>query len=653
MRLQATGCNRAILALSSPHSAAPRPVRMEGTQLSKSGNQLLDRIGGAGRGSLTQRLRLGSGLVLLVYVVLHYLNHTAGHISLSAMETVLEWQEAIWTNIVGQIVLYGAFIVHIALGLAKLPTIRTWRLPLWQWAQIALGLAIPWFLISHIVYTRGAQNMLGVEIEYAEELALLWPWSWVGQSFLLIIVWIHAVIGIHFWLRIRPGYQRWFPVLAALAIAIPALAETGWIAAARRQYEAVVLAALNPDSPLNGKLAESEAFASRLIEALRPFEVYGRYIALAIILAILGMMVARWVLQRFATKVRVTYGDGTVISTAPDQTLLDISRANGIPHMSVCGGRARCSTCRSLIIEGLDHCSPVTDAERVLLDKLNADEDIRLACQCRIRGDVQVRPLIQPRSRIAAPRTVDPLGWGVERDVAVLFLDIRGFSKISEKSLPYDVVFILNSVFGEIGAEIEAANGYIDKFMGDGLMAIFGLASSSQEASRDAIRAALAAAKAASASSRILTHHLSEPIRIGIGVDAGTAVIGRIGRTSDQTTPSRLTAIGDTVNIAARLESATKELGTTIVLSQRAIVASGIQPTGKVGKRSKISVHNISEPVDVLAVSDLDALREILEKTDAPAPGDTRPGRDRWFPIASRFVSGLTPGGWTKAKKSG
>ncbi|MCB1463094.1 MAG: 2Fe-2S iron-sulfur cluster binding domain-containing protein [Nitratireductor sp.] len=617
--------------------------------MSRSGKQFLDRAGKAGGGSRLQRLRLVSGLVLLAYVVLHYINHAAGHISLGAMEKMLEWQEAVWANPVGLVALYGALLVHVTLGLAKLPSIRSWRRPVWEWLQIALGLAIPWLLISHITYTRGADWKLGIEVDYAGELGLLWPGAWIGQSILLLIVWLHAVIGIHFWLRIRDGYRRWFPLALAFAIALPVLAQTGWMAAARRQHDAIMIAA-NAGSPVGEEmLQEKRDFMARMIDGMYSTELLWRDIALAIIVVMLAVMVTRWVLQRFARRVRVTYGDGTVVNAPMDQTLLDISRANAIPHMSVCGGRARCSTCRTLIIEGLENCSPVTEAEKLLLDKLNADEDIRLACQCRIRGDVQVRPLIQPRARTASPRNVDPLGWGVEREVAIMFLDIRGFSRISEKSLPYDVVFILNSVFGEIGTEIEAANGYIDKFMGDGLMAIFGLSSSPGEASRDAIRAALASEAAARASSKILTHHLSEPIRIGIGIDTGTAVIGRIGRTSDQVAPSRLTAIGDTVNIAARLESATKELGTPIVLSKRTMDAAGLRLAARIAEKTKISVHNITQPVDIVAIRDLEALRTKIDAAeDKPhRPGPTGP--TRFLPFSAKFGGG----GWTNAKKSG
>ena len=609
--------------------------------MAQSGNQLVYRPGPVGRGSLLQRLRLWSGLVLFAYVFVHYLNHALGNVSLAAMEAVLHWQEFVWGSPPGQLLLYGSLIVHVALGMFRLLRIRTWRRPFWEWAQIALGLAIPWLLISHVIYTRGAQVELGLDVSYVHELGLMWPDVWISQSALLLIVWVHAIVGIHFWLRIRNGYQRWFPVLVGVAVIWPTLALTGWISAARRLFDIVQLA---PDSKFSLNRANFNQF---IIHALKGEEWEAKYTALTVIGIVVAIMALRWFLQRFARRVRVTYGDGTEVTVPPGQTLLEISRANGIPHMSVCGGRARCSTCRTLIVEGQENCGPVTDAEKLLLDKLNAGPDIRLACQCRVRGDMQVRPLIQPQS-LTTPRNVDPLGWGVEREVAILFLDIRGFSRISEKSLPYDVVFILNSIFDEIGAEIEAANGYIDKFMGDGLMAIFGLAEPPREAARNAMRAALAAVDSASGSSRILTHHLSEPIRIGVGIDTGTVVIGRIGRTSDQTEPSRLTAIGDTVNIAARLESVTKELRVPIVLSKHAIETAGIKLTGEIGVEANINVHNISEAVDVVAISDPEPLRKELGGETRRAERRTRRRHGRFS-----FVSRLPTTRWTKAKKKG
>ncbi len=567
-----------------------------------------------GSGPLTQRLRLWSGLVLTIYVISHYLNASAGHISLAAMEGFLQYNSFVWQSLPGTILLYGAFLVHIGLGLFKLLQMRTWRRPAWEWTQIVLGLAIPWLLLSHVTYTRAAEELIGIEVGYKHELSLLWPEVWVQQSILLGVVWLHACIGIHFWLRIRPWYTRWQPVLLGMGVFIPLLAQTGWITAARRQYDAAAQAAASAASSgaENGAAAaENLAINSTIMRELRAVEDIFQTGALIVVGVVASVMAIRWFVQRFRTRVKVSYGDGTIAFSAPGHTLLEISRASGVPHMSVCGGRARCSTCRTLIVEGLENCAAVTPAESILLTKLNADARVRLACQCIVRGDMQVRPLIQPGSIATAARNVDPLGWGVEREIAVLFLDIRGFSRISEKSLPYDVVFILNSLFGEVGAEIESAHGYIDKFMGDGLMALFGLDSTPAEASRDAIRAAIAAQEACRNASKLLTHHISEPIRIGIGIHTGQAVVGRIGKTSDQTTPSRLTAIGDTVNIAARLESATKELQAGIVVSRRTFDLAGLSDEVG-GRKSSIRVHNITEPVDVVAIDDMAPFKTAL-----------------------------------------
>jgi adenylate cyclase len=424
----------------------------------------------------------------------------------------------------------------------------------------------------------------------------------------------------------------------AAGVLVPLLAITGWVAAARRQFDALQQAA-GPAGDGARVSGEQENLNRFILEALGQLEAWSQWAVLGLVALALSIMAARWAASRMRRKVRITYGDGTVVTCPPGMTILEISRSRGIPHMSVCGGRARCSTCRTLVRAEDGALTPPTEPEAALLRRLNADPGIRLGCQARVRSDIEVRPLIQPQAISAAIRQADPLGWGVEREVALLFLDIRGFSRISEKSLPYDVVFILNSLFAEVGAEIEAANGYIDKFMGDGLMAIFGLASTPAEAARDAVRAALAAQDAARHASRILTLHLPEPLRIGIGIHVGQAVIGRIGRTSDQTSPPRLTAIGDTVNIAARLEAATKELQAGVVISAKTLQTGGIEIREDIGERAEIMVHNISRLVDVVAIRDHSALRRELG-FDARMPGETDRFRRRGSGNSIALVGG-------------
>jgi adenylate cyclase len=569
-------------------------------------------IGTAGSGPLEQRIRLWSGLILFAYVLFHYLNHSLGHISLAAMEAVLNWQEILLDNPVGLMVLYGALICHSALGIWKLVHLGNWRKPGWEWTQIALGLAIPWFLISHIVYTRIAHLVTGSDVGYERELALIWPDAAISQSLLMVIVWLHGCIGIHFWLRIRSWYPHYFPVFMGFFLVIPVLALSGWIAAARQMLARMQLQA-SMDDAAQQHLENFIAGNNYLIENLSSIETTARFVTLVFIGLVLLIMIIRLYMQRFGKRVEVTYMPGRKVNTAPGQTLLDISRNSGIPHMAVCGGRARCSTCRTLVLYGMKNLSPPTEAESLLLDKLNAGPEIRLACQTRVEGDVHVRPLVPPQSNVVVPRIADPLGWGVERELAIFFLDIREFSQISENTLPYDVVFILNSLFAEVGSAIEQSNGYIDKFMGDGIMAIFGLESSPQAACHDALRAAVDCQDAVEKANRILQQYLEKPIRVGMGLHSGTAIIGRIGRASDQDSLSRLTAIGGTVNIASRLEQATKDLAAGLVVSKHALEYAGIDPAWKTGTQHEISIRNISEPIDVVAVNDFQKLQVILD----------------------------------------
>lgn len=562
-----------------------------------------------GAGSLTQRLRLWSGLVLMTFVCLHFLNHALGNISLEVMSEVHNWRRWFWHTTFGSILLYGALATHVMLVLWKFVTRKSLRLPLWEWIQIILGLLIPYFLFTHIIAMRGSEQVLGIHVDYKLAFGMIWPGAALAQNFLLLVTWVHGCIGIHFWLRLNSWYRDKLIWIASLAALIPALALTGWVNAARfNSANLAIMQTENPDS-YNEYIGGIRAIFAGIV----PLIDIGRITILGLGALVLAIVIVRQILQRFKRRVKINYGDGKVITSIPGQTILEISRQAGIPHMSVCGGRARCSTCRTLIVDGSENLHEQTDAEISLLKKLNAENSIRLACQARVKGDVSLRPLVQPHDQQVAARSGDSLGWGVEREIAILFLDIRGFSRISEKSLPYDVVFILNSFFGEVSSAVEANNGYVDKFMGDGMMALFGLSSSNVEASRDAVRAAVDCVQATSNVSRILTQHLSEPIKIGIGVHVGDAVIGRIGKTSDQNSPSRLTAIGDSVNISSRLEQATKEFGTSLVVSTKTAKLAGIKNFENFGTMTEISVRNISTPVEILAVDDLEGLKLALK----------------------------------------
>jgi adenylate cyclase len=191
---------------------------------------------------------------------------------------------------------------------------------------------------------------------------------------------------------------------------------------------------------------------------------------------------------------------------------------------------------------------------------------------------------------------------GREREVCVLFADLRGFTKISEKRLPYDVVFLLNRYFEAVGGAIETAGGIPNQFIGDGVMALFGVDAGPEEGARHAVAAARAMHRAVAELSADLHEVLPAPLRIGIGIHCGPAVVGHMGRG----VATYLTAVGDTVNTASRLQEQTKEFACELVLSDRAAERAGLDVSGF--RREEISIRNRAEPIVVWVIGDVETL---------------------------------------------
>jgi class 3 adenylate cyclase/ferredoxin/hemoglobin-like flavoprotein len=270
---------------------------------------------------------------------------------------------------------------------------------------------------------------------------------------------------------------------------------------------------------------------------------------------------------------RVTYFHDVTVEDVPDgQTLLDVSIRQRIPHLHQCGAKARCTTCRVQILDGLSHVSARSPIEQGVASQRGWDEFTRLACQTRVHGAVVIRQLLDnPQDIIVLD--LDELhgvtaGEGKELEVAVLFSDIRNFATYSEKNLPYDVVHFLNRHFTGAAEPVLNNNGFIDKYIGDGILAVFGIRDESPATiCRNAMRAALLMLDTAQRLSHVFEHDFSMPLRIGIGIHFGPVILGRIGHPEKR----QFTAIGDTVNAASRIESMTKELGVPILLSDSVV----------------------------------------------------------------------------------
>jgi adenylate cyclase len=545
-----------------------------------------------------RQIRLGAAFVLLTYLILHLSNHALGLVSLAAMEAGRWWFLALWRTVPGTLALYGAIVVHGVLALWLLYQRRTLRMPGWEAAQYGLGLLLPALLTIHVVGTRIAWWQVGTDDRYARVLLSYWvlaPERGAWQAVALAAVWTHACIGVHYWLRFRPWYPRVAVWLLAVALLLPAAALAGFVAGGREVmalartpgWTATLMRETHPPAP---------AEAAALLRIRTGF--LDAYLA-----ALVGVILARgaravWQRRR---SVRITYPGPRVVSVPIGFTVLDASRAAGIPHASVCGGRGRCSTCRVHVTRGLEGLPPASDAEQRVLARVGAAPDVRLACQTRPLRDLAVAPLLAPSIRADDALTAD-VRQGRESEIAVLFADLRGFTRMAENKLPYDVVFVLNRYFEAVGTAITGAGGVTNQFTGDGVMALFGIDSGAATGCRQALEAARAMVEGVTALSAELAGDLPLPLRIGIGVHAGPAVVGQMGWGQS----FYLTAVGDTVHVAARLEQATKDYGAEMVVSEEVARYAGVDLSAF--PRHDLAVRNRAGRVSIRVVTRVAAL---------------------------------------------
>ncbi|MSO71471.1 MAG: hypothetical protein EXQ88_05605 [Alphaproteobacteria bacterium] len=152
---------------------------------------------------------------------------------------------------------------------------------------------------------------------------------------------------------------------------------------------------------------------------------------------------------------------------------------------------------------------------------------------------------------------------GIAKDVVVMFCDIRGFTAFSASLSAYDVMFVLNRFFRQAGASIEELGGSIDNFIGDAVMALFGI-DGDPDAPVKAVAAALRMLEGVDRLKPYMEAMYGQSFDVGIGLHYGEAVIGSLGTGKAE----KLTAIGDTVNVASRIEAANKDSGTRLLISE-------------------------------------------------------------------------------------
>jgi len=541
-------------------------------------------------------LRLTSALTMLSFVICHLTAHSFLLISFEDAEAARRVLMYPWRGWTGTIVLSAAFLIHYSNALWSIYVRRSLRLTRWEWAQLSLGLCIPVLLTFHVVSTRIAEHLLDVTTYYNTVFIAQWlitPWLSAVQMLAIVTVWIHACIGIHYWLRVRLWYPKWRPFLFAYALLLPTLALAGYVTGGNQ----VLREAKDPDF-VSSALADSNLTDEAAAEIDRMADV-GWILCIALpLLPFAGRGLRNWYYRSQRPPI-LAHANGRSMPILPGATVLETLRANGIAHASVCGGRARCTTCRIMVTKGLDELPAPSILEAKALSRIGASPGMRLACQIRPTTDIAVMPVLAADASAADGAARGGLE-GSERLITVVFVDLRGSTTLGEARLPYDVMFILNQFFYEMTKALIETNGHYSQFTGDGLMALYGLnAANPKTGAADALRGARAMLQRLDVLNQALRADLREPLRIGIGIHFSEAIVGAMGPPHSQI----ITAIGDTVNTCARLESLSKDYECAVILSRQAAEAAGLNLDGC--ELHQAPVKGRMEPVQFYALQSL------------------------------------------------
>ncbi|TNF90970.1 MAG: adenylate/guanylate cyclase domain-containing protein [Gammaproteobacteria bacterium] len=515
------------------------------------------------------QLRLATGLILALYVTQHLINHAFGIVSIEAAEAYRKTVGALFQNPLGLILLYGSLLFHALIALRSIYRRSSLRMSLWQWLQLLLGLSILPLVAGHAVGNRGFDQLGNIDPDYYQVVTSLLsnPVFMYKLGALLIVAWIHLAIGLHFWLRIRAGYARVVPYAYALAVLIPTLSYIGCLRMLMQASEW-----LDDPERLQQIYAAKNAMDPADVEFLAGLETRAwAVMAALLVLTLIARQLRIWLQARRGTY-RISHSDGHKVRSLHGVSLLEALRNARIPHAAVCGGRARCTTCRVRVGIGLDQLETPNELESRALARIGAGPQIRLACQLYPRADLEITPLVMAKLPLAGALHAGGV-QGHEEYVVAMFVDMRGSTNLGERVLAYDVVFILNRFFTELSSALGESHGHYAQFAGDGLMALYGLQPErKQHACRDALAGAREMFRRIDSLNQQLQREFGETVKMGIGIHGGDAIVGTMGPPK---TPL-LTAVGDNINIAARLEAQTKQQGCDLIVSAETLEREAI-----------------------------------------------------------------------------
>jgi adenylate cyclase len=556
------------------------------------------------RGISLRQVRLVSGVILFAYLVSHFLNHALGNISLDALAAGVAIHVAFWQFLPVTILFYAACVVHTALGIWALYERRQFRWKAIEPLQLALGLSIPMLIIAHVIGIRLGQTLYGHERLYPQILFLYWiwaPWRIPMMLAVMTIAWVHGCIGLYLWLRMRAFFKRAAPFLLAAAVLVPTLSMLGFYQSGRMviDLDSEEWRAETQSPRQIGTREEAQT-----LERITDYFLFGYFGLIGIALLARG---ARAVNERRRGMINLSYGNGRTVRVPRGLSVLEASLRNNVPHASVCGGRARCSTCRIRIIGDCHDLPKPSQREAFVLGRVGTqDPSIRLACQLRPPSDLSFFQLFLPHTS-ADGHDSHPTRIGQERYLVSLFVDMRGSTQLAEKRLPFDTVFIVNRFLGAVSQAVLENGGMPNQFVGDGMLALFGLSTTKREACRQALRAAALIAANVEALNKFLEHDLREPIRFGIGINGGEVIVGDIGYRDHMV----FTALGDPVNVAARLQDMTKSLACELVVSDEVRETAGLPEDSLPAQQ--VAIRGRNEPMVVRTVSEARMLLALVD----------------------------------------
>jgi adenylate cyclase len=560
------------------------------------------------RGISIRQIRLACGLVLFAYLVSHFVNHALGNVSMDALAAGVYFHTLFWQFLPVAVVFYAASLTHTGLGIWALYERRQFRWKAIEPLQLVLGLSIPALIITHLAGVRLGQALFGHEKLYPQVFYaywVVWPYKMWLMFIVLIVAWVHGCIGLYFWLRMKAFFKDAAPNLLAAVVLIPTLAMLGLYQGGRTVVAESGTAQWKAENLSRQKVGT--AAEQGVLDQITDYFLIG-YLGL-IGLALIGRGV-RALNERRHGIITLSYGNGRTVRVPKGLSVLEASLRNNVPHASVCGGRARCSTCRIRVIGDCDALPAPSNREAFVLNRVGAgaDPSIRLACQLRPEADLSFFQIFLPQITAASLRTSSPARIGEERYLVSMFVDMRGSTKLAEKRLPFDTVFIVNRFLGAVSQAVIECGGQPNQFVGDGQLALFGLATDPQTACRQALRAAAQIAVHVDDLNQFLKHDLREPIRFGIGIHGGEVIIGDIGYRDHMV----FTALGDAVNVAARLQDMTKSLSCEVIFSEEVRNTAGVPPDAL--PQHDVDIRGRAEPMVVRAAVSAKSLSALIEE---------------------------------------